>query len=216
MLKKYLLFFLVVYFISVFATDKDSLPNGYWLQKDPATKTNTSVIRAYDNKDGNLNAEIFVPLSNVDDDKAHAPMIYCTNCGKGNAYGNRYNYSSGKDKYQGMEFVWNAKNSNTGLNSTKGPLFKNGAVLNPHDGRYYHMKAQTIKNGQKIYVRAFWGFLGKDEYWDRISHEQADKIKTLCGLTKDDVYPYEDKNGKVVNQKLFEKCSTRNFVKNPV
>ena len=215
MFKKTLIVFFAMYSITLFAVDKNSLPNGYWLQKDPDTKTNTSVIHAY-NKDGNLNAKIFVPLANVDDDEVHAPMIYCENCGKGNAYGNKYDYSSGKDKYQDMEFVWNIKNSSAGANDTKGPIYKDGAVLNPHDGKYYHVKAQTIENGQKIFVRAFWGMFGKDEYWHRISHKQADKIKTLCGLTKDDVYPYEDKDGKVVNETLFIECSTRDFIKKPL
>ncbi|MFT4694122.1 MAG: hypothetical protein ACI8TE_001023 [Francisella sp.] len=216
MLKKSLLVFFTVYAIAGFAADKKSLPNGYWLQKDPSTKSNTSVIHAYSNKDDNLNAEIFVPLSNVDDDEVHRPMIYCKNCGKGNAYGNKYDYSSGKNKYQGMEFVWNVKNSSADANDTKGSLYKDGSVLNPHDGKYYHVKAQTIENGQKIYVRAFWGFLGKDEYWERITSKEAKKIKKLCGLTKDNVYPYEDKDGKVVNKKLFIECSTRDFIKKPL
>ena len=215
MLKKSFLVFFAMYSIVVFATDKNSLPNGYWLQKDK--DINISVIHAYDNSNGNLNAEIFVPLANVDDsNKVYAPMIYCENCGKGNAYGNKYDYSSGKDKYQGMEFVWNAKNSSTNSNDTKGPLYKDGAVLNPHDGKYYHMKAQTIENGQKVFVRAFWGFLGKDEYWERITPKEAKKIRKLCGLTKNNVYSYEDKNGNVVNQKLFEECSTRDFMKKPL
>lgn len=215
MLKKILIIFFAVYSIALFAIDTHSLPNGYWLQKDKYA--NISVIHAYNNKDGNLNAEIFVPLANIGtDNKVHEPMIYCENCGKGDAYGNKYDYSSGKDKYQGMEFVWNAKNSNTNTDDTKGALYKDGAVLNPHDGKYYRMKAQTIENGQRVYVRAFWGFLGKDEYWERISQEQADKIKQLCGLTKDNVYPYEDKDGNVINQKLFKECSTRDFMKKPL
>ncbi|AXA33710.1 DUF2147 domain-containing protein [Francisella adeliensis] len=216
MLRKILLVLLPICATISFAAEKDALPNGYWLQKDKDTNTNTSVIQAYNNKDGNLNAKIFVPLSNVDDNKVHAPMIYCKNCGKGSAYGNDYDYSSGKDKYQGMEFVWNAKNSDDNTKGTKGPLYKDGAVLNPHDGNYYHMKAQTIDSGQRVYVRAFWGFLGKDEYWERITPKEAKKIQKLCGLTKDNVYPYENKNGEVVNQKLFEECSTRDFVKKPL
>ena len=214
MFKKLFIAFFFMYSLTLFATNNDSLPNGYWLQKEK--ETNISVIHAYNNSEGNLNADIFVPLADIDDNKIHAPMIYCENCGKGDAYGNKYDYSSGKDKYQGMEFVWNAKNSNTDKGGTKGPLYKDGAVLNPHDGKYYHMKAQTIENGQRVYVRAFWGFLGKDEYWERISQEQADKIKQLCGLTKDDIYPYEDKNANVVNQKLFKECSTRDFITKPL
>lgn len=190
--------------------------NGYWLQRDESTNTNVSVIHAYDNEKGNLNAEVFVPLSNVDDGKVHAPIIYCKNCGKGNAYGNQYDYSSGNDKYQGLEFVWNAKKNEYSDSGDKGVMYSDGAVLNPHDGKYYHVNAQTIDNGKKIYVRAFWSFLGKDEYWDRISKSEAKKIRKKCGLTKDNVYPYEDKDGKIDNQELWEECSTRDFVKDPL
>ncbi|MED7819443.1 MULTISPECIES: DUF2147 domain-containing protein [unclassified Francisella] len=216
MLRKIILIFLFTYFASCYANEKKLLANGYWLQKDKTTSTNVSVIHAYNNDQGNLNAEIFVPLSNVDYNKVHAPIIYCKECGKGNAYGNKYDYSSGQDKYQGLEFVWGMQKNDYYENNSKGPLYANGAVLNPHDGKYYHVQAQTIEYGKKIYVRAFWGLLGKNEYWERISKTEAKKIRKLCGLTKDNIYPYEDKNGKVINQKLFEECSTRDFVKDPI
>ena len=71
MLKKSFLIFFAMYSIVLFATSKNSLPNGYWLQKDKDANANISVIHAYNNQNGNLNAEIFVPLANVDDsDKA--------------------------------------------------------------------------------------------------------------------------------------------------
>ena len=174
MLKKPLLVFLLLYFAIGFAVDKKCLPNGYWLQRND--NVNVAVIHAYDNSEGNLNAEIFVPLANSDGDKIQAPMIYCEKCGKGNAYGNKYDYSDGKQKYQGIEFVWNAKKSAANTSDSKGPLYQDGAVLNPHDGNYYHMKAQTVNKGQKVYVRAFWGLLGKDEYWERITSKEAKKI----------------------------------------
>ncbi|BCD90302.1 hypothetical protein fh0823_04410 [Francisella halioticida] len=216
MLKRTILIFSFICFASCYADEKKLLADGYWLQKNRSTKTNVSVIHAYNNNQGNLNAEIYVPLSNVDYGKIHIPIIYCKECGKGNAYGNKYDYSSGKDKYQGLEFVWNMKKKGSNKNNSKGPLYMNGAVLNPHDGKYYHVKARTIRYGKKIYVRAFWGPFGKTEYWERISKIEAKKIRELCGLTKNNVYPYEDKSGKVVNQKLFEVCSTRDFIKNPL
>ena len=216
MLKKIILIFLFFCFVNSYASEKKLLADGYWLQKDTSTSTNVSVIHAYNNPQGNLNAEIFVPSSNVDYGKVHAPTIYCKECGKGNAYGNKYDYSSGKDKYQGLEFVWNMKKKSSNKNNDKGPLYKDGAVLNPHDGKYYDVQAQTIEASKKIYVRAFWGPLGKNEYWERISKTEAKKIKKLCGLNKNNVYPYENKDGKVVNQKLFEECSTRDFIKDPI
>lgn len=121
---------------------KISMLLAYWLQRDNVTKTNIAVIHTYDNQYGNLNAEVYVPLSNVDDDIIHEPIIYCEKCGKGNAYGNLYDYSSGKDKYQGLEFVWNAKKTDSGDPAKgKGQLYTDGAVLNPHDDKYYHVKA---------------------------------------------------------------------------
>ncbi|GAB4222481.1 MAG: DUF2147 domain-containing protein [Francisella sp.] len=203
------------------AYTQDELTNldstGYWLQRDEKTNINTSIVYVYKNKDGNLNADIYVPLSNIDNGVIHEPMIYCKNCGKGNAYGNCYDYSSGKDKYQGLEFVWNVKKKNNG-NPDKGigPLYQDGAVLNPHDGKYYHVQACTEDYGKKMYVKAYWGLLGKSEYWYRISEDQAKKIKDLCGLTDDNVYTYEDKDGKVNNQKLFNECATRDFIQNPL
>ncbi|AIT09153.1 hypothetical protein LO80_03660 [Candidatus Francisella endociliophora] len=217
MMKKILSIFSVVVLISFSYASSDKLAaTGYWLQKDKDTNTNVSVIHAYNNDDGNLNAEVFVPLSNVDDGKVHEPIIYCENCGKGDAYGHKYDYSSGKEKYQGLEFVWDVKKSSKDKATDKGPVYEKGSVLNPHDGKYYHVKAQTIDSGKKVYVRAFWGMFGKDEYWERISKSEAKKIRKKCGLTKDNVYPYEDKDGKVNNPKLFKECSTRDFIKDPI
>ncbi|QIW09754.1 DUF2147 domain-containing protein [Francisella sp. LA112445] len=216
MLRKIIFIFLFTYFVSSYASDKKLLADGYWLQKDKSTDSNVSIIHAYNNAQNNLNAEIFVPLSDVDYGKAHAPIIYCTECGKGDAYGNKYDYSSGKYTYQGLEFVWNMKMKSPVKASSKGPVYLDGAVLNPHDGKYYHVKAQTIEYGKKVFVRAFWGPLGKNEYWQRISKKEAKKIRNLCGLTKDNVYPYEDKDGNVVNKELFEECATRDFIKNPL
>ncbi|MBK2110731.1 DUF2147 domain-containing protein [Francisella tularensis subsp. novicida FSC159] len=220
MLRKLMVIIVAIFVFSFAYTEEDwqgLYATGYWLQRDGVTKTNIAVIHAYDNQNGNLNAEVYVPLSNVDDGIIHEPIIYCEKCGKGDAYGNLYDYSSGKDKYQGLEFVWNAKKTDNGDPAKgKGPLYTDGAVLNPHDGKYYHVKARTIEYGKKIYVRAYWGFLGKSEHWQRISADQAQKIKNLCGLTADNVYTYEDKNGKVNNKELFKECATRNFVKNPL
>ncbi|XSZ47463.1 hypothetical protein ACP8HZ_02090 [Francisella noatunensis] len=36
----------------------------------------------------------------------------------------------------------------------KGPIYTEGSVLNPHDGKFYHVKVQTIEDGDKVYVRA--------------------------------------------------------------
>lgn len=217
MFKKMFYIVLVLVFISQgYSLNQKLEADGYWLQKDKDTGTNVSVIHAYTNKQGTLNAEVFVPLSNVDNNKVHAPIIYCKNCGKGNAYGHKYDYSSGNDKYQGLEFVWDVKKKDNSQSGNKGFEYTNGSVLNPHDGKYYHVKAQTIEDGKRIYVRAFWGWLGKDEYWERITKSQAKKIKNKCGLTKDNVYPYEGKDGNVIDQKLWKECSTQDFIKNPL
>lgn len=98
-----LIIIIVTIFVFSFAYTEEDWQNlyatGYWLQRDNVTKTNIAVIHTYDNQYGNLNTEVYVPLSNVDDDIIHKPIIYCKKCGKGNAYGNLYDYSSGKDKY---------------------------------------------------------------------------------------------------------------------
>ncbi len=69
-----------------------------------------------------------------------------TNIAVIHAYGNLYDYSSGKDKYQGLEFVWNAKKLILEiLLKVKVRYITDGAVLNPHDGKYYHVKARTME-----------------------------------------------------------------------
>lgn len=195
--------------------DDKFLADGYWMQKDQKTGKNLSIIHIYKNADGKENAQMFVPLSVVEKGKVMPPMIYCENCGKGSAYGNEYDYSSGTERYQGLEFAWNAKEAEECAPGPQGPMYDQGAVLNPYDGQYYHLKAQTIENGNKLYVRAYMGWLGRTEYWERLSEEEAVKIKKMCGLTKKNVYPYQNKNKEIVDQKLFDECSGRDFVKNP-
>ncbi len=201
-----------------FSYDDKYLANGYWLQKDKDTNANVSVVHVYEPKKDYVSARMYVPLSFIPKNtkKIEPPMVVCEKCGKGNAYGHEYDYSSGKEKYQGLEFAWETKKSDQCKPGSEGPVYDTGSVLNPNDGKYYHLKAQTLDDGDKISVRAYMGWLGRTEYWERVSEEQANKIKDLCGLTDDDVYPYEDKDRKVINQKLFEECSTRDFIKNPL
>ncbi|MDE5016664.1 DUF2147 domain-containing protein, partial [Francisella tularensis subsp. holarctica] len=54
------------------------------------------------------------------------------------------------------------------------------------------------------------------EHWQTRSANHSQKIKNLCGLTADNVYTYEDNNGKVNNKELFKECATRKFVKDPL
>lgn len=190
---------------------------GYWLQKDKAATTNVSIVKIYKNDSGNVNAKIVVPLSDIEGSQVNAPMVYCKKCGKGDAYGNKYDYVSGKQKYQGIEFAWNAHLKNNLHSGNKGPLYDGGAVLNPHDGKYYHLKAQTINNGKNIYVRAYINsWFGKTEYWERISKTQANKVRKLCGLTSKNRYTYQNKNLEITNKKLFDECIGRDFAHNPL
>jgi hypothetical protein len=60
------------------------------------------------------------------------------------------------------------------------------------------------------------GWLGRTQDWERVSEEQANKIKDLCGLDDENTYSYEDKDADIKDQKLFEECSTRDFIKDPL
>ncbi|MDE4996882.1 DUF2147 domain-containing protein, partial [Francisella tularensis subsp. holarctica] len=64
---RYLIVIIVAIFVFSFAyTEEDwqgLYSTGYWLQRDSVTKTNIAVIHAYDTQNGNLNAEVYVPLS---------------------------------------------------------------------------------------------------------------------------------------------------------
>ena len=189
-------------------------PIGYWLQRNSNLNKNISIVRVFSSGKNEVSAEMFVPLSDIDNGNVKPPMIFCKECGSGNAYGHKYNYSSGKDKYQGLDFAWGVKTYGKYLSGSKGPMYDSGAVLNPNDGEYYHIKAQVIDYGKKVYVKAYMAFgLGKTEYWNRISEKTAKDVQKMCGLTKNNVYTYEDSNEKIVNYKLFNKCVNTNFSK---
>lgn len=211
MFNKIFLFVLFFFTVKSYAVEAKFLADGYWLQKE--NNVNISIVHAHTNKNGNLEANIFVPLSDIESGKVVALIVYCTNCGKGDAYGNHYDYSNGTQTYQSIKFMWNAVESQDCAPGADGPVYDGGAVLDPYDGKYYHMKAQTLDYGKKIYVRAYWGYFGKDEYWDRLSKGEATKIKMLCGLTKNKVYSYQDSGGKIVNKRLFKRVFNQRFYK---
>jgi len=211
-----IIFFAIIFSTELYAYDDKFLADGFWLQKDDKTNRNVSVIYVYEPEPDYVSAVVFVPLSDIEKGEVFTPMILCKNCGKGNAYGHEYDYSGGKTKFQGLEFAWQTKKGDHCAPGSKGPMYDNGAVLNPNDGKYYHLQAQTLENGDKISVRAYMGWFGKTQYWERLSQEQAEKVKNLCGLTSDDIYPYENKDGDLVNRELFEECSTRDFTKDPL
>jgi len=203
-------------------TPKEDLlsPIGYWVQYDEDKGDGydhpEGVIQGYESANGNLEFKIVVPLMQVGDSgEIDMPMIHCEKCGKGSVAGQSYDYTDPKNNFlEGLTFAWNMKEMpNTANHPTKGAVYDNGGVLNPNDGKTYNSKAQVIDSGKTLFVRAYnsWG-LGKNAHWQRIDKQLYENIKAKCGLTKDMVYPYQDKDGKLVNEKLFKECSAKDLI----
>ncbi|AJC49381.1 DUF2147 domain-containing protein [Allofrancisella guangzhouensis] len=213
---------------------KDNLsPEGYWVQfdedKDAGIGKVQGIVHSYFAKNnkygdkGTLEMEIVVPIMDVVNNKIVPAPVHCDVCGKGNVNGFKYDYTNPSDNLmQGLVFAGNLEpQENTG-GSDKSLEFDKGGVLNPNDGKTYNSKAQVQDNGETLFARAYkgngWYAVGKNAHWKRITESQYEQVKQKCGLNKETgVYPYEDKTGKVTNQKLFEECYNYDFgVKKPV
>jgi len=190
-------------------------PVGYWVQKDHDTGKNLSIMHVYETDKDVLNAKIFVPLAQINDGIVKPPITYCKECGSGDAYGHKYSYDNAL--YQDLEYVWNVKKSKPSKKAGEGPLYTDGAVLNPHDGKTYRVKAQVLDYGKTVYVRAYMFFgIGRTEYWHRITKKDALEVKATCGLTTDKHYPYNNTQNQLVDKALWYKCIDYQFNDNPL
>lgn len=210
---------------SIYAADaeKDGGSNyaGYWVQFDEDKDAGRgkiqgiihSEVSAKDSdfgKKGALQMILAVPIMKVDSKGKIVPNVVRFQKGgdvksvSGSINGFKYDYSSEKSNLlQGLVFSGNLQKQSDGT-------FDNGGVMNPNDGNTYNASAKIEDSGKGLDVRAYkgsgWASAGKNAHWKKITEEQFNAVKEKCGLTADNVYPYEDKDGKLTNQTLFEEC----------
>ncbi|WP_119327844.1 DUF2147 domain-containing protein [Cysteiniphilum halobium] len=194
------------------AHQKENLysPVGYWLQYTDDGKQVQSILQVYKGKNGKLEGRIIVPFVNVVDDKKQVPDVSCKKCGKGDENGYQFDYSGyPNNQVQGLKVMWSFSKDGK-KDGSEGPLYKDGSILDPANGKIYSCKMQTQENGKKLYVRGYVGFslFGRTQYWYRINEKDALQCAKVCGVTKDGHYTYADKAGKVTNEKLWQQCST--------
>ena len=204
---------------------------GYWVQFDEDKDAGRgkvqgvilSEVSAKDSdygKKGTLLMSIAVPIMKIDP-KGNIinPVVRFQKGGdvksvSGSINGFKYDYSSDKTNLlQGLLFSGNLQKQSDGS-------YDNGGVLNPNDGATYNASAKVVDGGKGLDVRAYkgsgWYSVGKDAHWKKITPEQYESVKAKCGLTADNVYPYQDKSGKLTDPKLFEECYNYDFgVVNP-
>ena len=184
-------------------------PAGYWLQYTDDGKKAQSILQVYQDENGKLEGKILVPFVNMVDDKVHAPDIACKKCGDVDENGYKAKYSQWpNNQVQGLKIMWSFTQDGE-VDGSDGPLYDSGSILDPSSGKVYSCKIQTQDNGKKLYVRGYIGFslFGRTQYWYRIDKTQAEKYIQMCGLTTNGHYAYADKNGKITNQALWQKCS---------
>ena len=204
---------------------------GYWIQFDEDKDAGRgkvqgvihSEISTKDSKYGKkdtLQMTLAVPIMKVDSKGDIVPnVVRFQRSGdvktvSGFINGFKYDYSSDKTNLlQGLVFSGNLQKQANGS-------FDKGGVLNPNDGATYNASAKIVDGGKGLDVRAYkgsgWLSVGKDAHWKRITEAQFNTVKEKCGLTADKVYPYQDKDSKLTNQKLFKECYNYDFgVVNP-
>ena len=212
-------------------TASDSLsPVGYWVQfdeDDDAGKGRPEgIIQSYLANDGTLSMKIVVPLMEVSDKgkKINPPMINCSECGKGSKNGFEYNYTDPKTNFvQGLIFSGNIQKIAGTKESGKSDVYDRGGVLNPNDGKTYSSMVQVQDNGDTLFARAYlgpdwnsWRSAGKNAHWKRINEATYESVKAECGLTAENVYPYQSADKSIKDQNLYKKCTNYPFdVKKP-
>ncbi|QLE78508.1 DUF2147 domain-containing protein [Francisella sp. Scap27] len=208
------------------ATEASANPyEGYWVQfdedKDSGRGKVQGVIHTYlatndtHGKKGTLEMNIAVPIMKINSSGEIVPADIRFQKGgavkavKGEINGFKYDYTSNKTNFtQGLVFSGNLQKVGAG--------YDKGGVLNPNDGKTYSANAIIADGGKTLDVRAYYGWFGKDAHWKKITPEQYEAVKEKCGLTADNLYPYQDEDGKLKDSKLFKECYNYDFgVPNP-
>ncbi len=128
-------------------------PEGYWKTIDDKTGEVKSIVKIWIAEDGTLKGRVEKVFPKEGED----PNPICDKC-KGDR----------KDQpVLGMEFLWGFKGS--------GPLWKNGEVLDPENGKIYSCQLEVIENGKKLkvfgYIRIIFK-IGRSQIWLRETVDQ--------------------------------------------
>jgi hypothetical protein len=202
---------------------------GYWVQfdedKDAGRGKVQGIIHSeisakdsdYGKKD-TLQMSIVVPIMKVNaSGSVISPVVRFQKGGdvtsvSGSINGFKYDYSSDKTNLlQGLVFSGNLQKQSDGT-------YDKGGVLNPNDGATYNASAKIEDGGKTLDVRAYkgsgWASVGKNAHWKKITPEQYEAVKEKCGLTADNVYPYQNNSKDAENK--FKECYNYDFgVVNP-
>lgn len=139
-----LIFFLVC-FNSCFAAHMNS-PVGQWITVSDRTHDRSGIVDIYE-RDGKLYGKIIkiFPGSGRD------PAERCVKC-------------EGEFKNKpvlGLNFLW-------GFEPAGDNTWKNGKVLDPHDGEIYRGSLMLVEDGKKLKVRGYWGIFWRTQTWIRV------------------------------------------------
>jgi uncharacterized protein (DUF2147 family) len=165
-MKKYLLCFFIVAFISAFVFATDSV-EGFWISVDEKSGEQTAGWEIWQ-EDGLLNGKILAAADVTADETAG---------GKGKSYDN---FQNGVDvntvKVIGTTWIWGLTKKNPGQ-------WENGFIIDPENGSRYKCKITFHKADGKKYtkdtleMRGELGPFGRSQFWHQATKEEALAIK---------------------------------------
>lgn len=142
------LFLLFIMASSTFAKPTGQSIEGEWYIMDHKNQRPSVLLRIKQAAQKGTYGAVFLK---VFDKKTGHPLTWCKDCAK------KYK----KAKVKGMAFI-------RGLVYTR-KRYKQGRILDPRNGRWYHVMAKLIDKGKRLKVRAYALFplLGKTEVFVR-------------------------------------------------
>lgn len=165
-MKKYLLCFFIVAFISAFIFATDSV-EGFWISVDEKSGEQTAGWEIWQ-EDGLLNGKILAAADVTANETAG---------GKGKSYDN---FQNGVDvntvKVIGTTWIWGLTQKNPGQ-------WENGYIIDPENGSRYKCKITFHKADGKKYskdtleMRGEVGPFGRSQFWHKATKEEALAIK---------------------------------------
>ena len=165
-MKKYLLCFFIVAFISAFVFATDSV-EGFWISVDEKTGQQTAGWEIWQ-ENGLLNGKILSAADVKAEDTAG---------GNGKSYDNFQNGAKVNTiKVIGTAWIWGLTQKNPGQ-------WENGYIIDPENGSRYKCKITFHKADGKKYskdtleMRGEVGPFGRSQFWHKATKEEALAIK---------------------------------------
>lgn len=198
-----------IYKAHAYDNNNSELPIGYWLTvsdtkidhyglNDGYVVQSIVKIMPKSGQSDQLIGKILVPFAKIKHGQIVVPDTKCSQC-----QGNLKNQTI--DQLTIIKGVSQSAKANQ--KQGYGPVFSNGTILNPSNGKVYDVKLWTKNQGQKLEVRGYEGYIfHQTQTWYRINKSTAQTYVKQCGL-KNGHYSYANKQGKVIDQKRWHKCS---------